>query len=42
MLKDFFKDSKRVNNQKAKKFFNYKFVYPTYKEGLDKIFYDII
>ena len=42
MLKDFYKDSKRVNNQKAKKFFNYKFVYPTYKEGLDKIFYDII
>ncbi len=42
MLKDFYKDSKKVNNQKAKKFFNYQFTYPTYKEGLDKIFNDIV
>ena len=42
MLKDFYKDSKKVNNQKVKDFFNYKFIYPTYKEGLDKIFNDIV
>ena len=42
MLKDFYKDSKKVDNQKAKKFFEYQLTYPTYKEGLDKIFNDII
>ena len=42
MLKDFYKDSKKVDNQKVKKFFNYKLIYPTYKEGLDKIFNDIV
>ena len=42
MLKDFYKDSKKVDNQKVKKFFEYQFIYPTYKEGLDKIFNDII
>ena len=42
MLKDFYKDSKKVNNKKVKEFFNYQFIYPTYKEGLDKIFNDII
>ena len=42
MLKDFYKDSKKVDNQKLKGFFNYKFTYPTYKEGLDKIFNDIV
>ncbi len=42
MLKDFYKDSKKVNNQKVKDFFNYQFTYPTYKEGLDKIFNDIV
>ena len=42
MLKDFYQDSKKVNNKKVKEFFNYKLVYPTYKEGLDKIFNDII
>lgn len=41
MLKDFYKDSKKVNNQKVKKFLEYQFTYPTYKEGLDKIFNDI-
>jgi len=42
MLKDFYKDSKKVDNQKVKDFFNYQFTYPTYKEGLDKILNDII
>ena len=42
MLKDFYKDSKKVDNQKIKKFLNYKFTYPTYKEGLDKIFNDMV
>ena len=38
MLKDFYKDSKKVDNKKMKEFFNYKLIYPTYKEGLDHIF----
>ena len=42
MLKDFYKDSKKVDNKKVKKFFNYQLTYPTYKEGLDKIFNDIV
>ena len=42
MLKDFYKDSKKVDNQKVKEYFNYEFVYPTYKEGLNKIFNDIV
>ena len=42
MLKDFYKDSKKVNNKKVKEFFNYQLTYPTYKEGLDKILNDII
>ena len=42
MLKDFYKDSKKVDNQKAKNFFKYQFTYPTYKEGLDKIFNDMV
>ena len=42
MLKDFYKDSKKVDNQKIKKFFNYQLSYPTYKEGLDEILNDIV
>ena len=42
MLKDFYKDSKKVNNKKVKEFFNYQLTYPTYKEGLDKILNDIV
>ena len=42
ILKDFYTDSKKVNNQKVKKFFDYQFTYPTYKEGLNKIFNDIV
>ena len=34
MLKDFYKDSKRVKNQKMKNFFGYNLKYPTFKEGL--------
>ena len=37
MLKNFYKDSKKVNNRKMKFFFNYKLKYPTYVEGLDDI-----
>ena len=42
MLKDFYKDSKKVDNQKVKEFFNYQFTYPTYKEGLEKILNDMV
>ena len=42
MLKDFYKDSKKVDNKKVKEFFNYKFIYPTYKEGLDSIFNNMV
>ena len=42
MLKDFYKDSKKVDNQKVKNFFDYQLTYPTYKEGLDKILNYII
>ena len=42
MLKDFYKESKKVDNKKMKEFFNYKFIYPSYKEGLDNIINDFI
>ena len=38
MVKNFYKDSKRVDNKKMKEFFNYKLKYPTYVEGLNYIF----
>ena len=38
MVKNFYKDSKKVDNKKMKFFFNYKLKYPTYVEGLDYIF----
>jgi hypothetical protein len=38
MLKNFYKDSKKVDNKKMKTFFKYKLKYPTYVEGLNKIF----
>ena len=38
MLKNFYKDSKKVDNKKMKFFFNYKLKYPTYVEGLNHIF----
>jgi nucleoside-diphosphate-sugar epimerase len=37
MLKNFFKDSKKVSNQKMKDFFNYSLKFPTYVEGLNYI-----
>ena len=42
MLKDFYKESKKVDNKKIKNFFNYQFIYPSYKEGLDNIVNDFI
>ena len=38
MLKNFYKDSKKVDNKKMKEFFNYKLKYPTYVDGLNYIF----
>jgi len=37
MLKNFYKNSKKVSNKKMKSFFNYKLKYPTYEEGLSYI-----
>ena len=37
MLKELYKDSKKVDNKKMKFFFNYKLKYPTYKDGLEMI-----
>ena len=37
MLKNFYKDSKRVSNKKMKQFFNFELKYPTYIEGLNYI-----
>ena len=42
MLKNFYKESKKVNNKKMKEFFNYKLKYPTYVEGLNYIFNNTI
>ena len=38
MLRNFYKDSKKVENKKMKEFFNHKLKYPTYVEGLNHIF----
>ena len=37
MLKNFYKDSKKVSNKKMKNFFNLELKYSTYIEGLDYI-----
>jgi nucleoside-diphosphate-sugar epimerase len=37
MIKNFYKDSKKISNKKMKNFFNYKLKYPTYVEGLNHI-----
>ena len=42
MLKNFYKDSKKVSNKKMKEFFDYKLVYPTYEEGLNHIYDNFI
>ena len=38
MLKNFYKDSKKVDNKKMKTFFKYDLKFPTYVEGLNHIF----
>ncbi len=38
MLKNFYKESKKVDNKKMKTFFKYNLKFPTYVEGLDYIF----
>ena len=38
MLRNFYKDSKKVSNKKIKEVFSYKLKFPTYKEGLNNIF----
>ena len=42
MLRDFYKNSKKVSNKKMKFFFNYELKYPTFKEGLKIISNNII
>jgi len=42
MLKNFYKDSKKVSNKKMKDFFKFKLRYPTYVEGLNYINNDSI
>jgi len=42
MIKNFYKDSKKVSNKKMKEFFSYKLKYPTYVEGLNHIFNNTI
>ncbi len=37
MLKNFYKDSKKINNKKMKKLFKYELKFPTYIEGLNHI-----
>ena len=37
ILKNFYKDSKKVSNKKVKEYFIYSFKFPTYVEGLDYI-----
>ena len=37
ILKNFYKDSKKVSNKKLKDYFNYSLKYPTYVEGLNYI-----
>ena len=37
MLKNFYKDSKKISNKKMKNYFNFELKHPTYIEGLDYI-----
>ena len=37
MLKDFYKESKKVSNKKVKNYFNYNLKFPSYIEGLTHI-----
>ena len=38
MIKEFYKDSKKVSNKKMKNKLKLKLQYPTYKQGLKNIF----
>ena len=38
MLRNFYKDSKKVCNKKIKEVFSYKLKFPTYKKGLSRIY----
>jgi len=38
MIKEFYKDSKKVNNKNMKKKLKIRLKYPTYKQGLKNIF----
>ena len=42
MTRNFYKDSKKVDNKKMKEIFNYKLKYPTYVEGLKYIYNNFI
>ena len=42
MIKNFYKDSKKVNNKKMKETFDYELKYPTYVEGLNNIHNNLI
>jgi len=42
MTRNFYKDSKKVDNKKMKETFNYKLKYPTYAEGLKYIYNNFI
>jgi nucleoside-diphosphate-sugar epimerase len=42
ILKNFYKDSKKVSNKKMKIFFNYNLKYSSYAEGLNYIYNNII
>ena len=37
VAKNFYKESKKVSNQKMKSFFDYNLKFPTYVEGLNNI-----
>ena len=37
ILKNFYKESKKVSNKKIKNYFNYKLKFPSYIEGLSYI-----
>ena len=41
-VKNFYKESKKVNNKKMKETFSYNLKFPTYKEGLGEIFNQLI
>ena len=42
MIKDFYKDSKKVSNKNMKNKLKLKLKYPTYKQGLRNIFNNLI